>query len=75
MSEAPKPDRPEWSKDLALLGVVMGLVSSYSLGGIGLAYVGVHRGWWPEWSMVIGGVAGLGLSFYRIYRWVKLKRL
>lgn len=67
-------DRPDWLKDVGLLGVVASEVIGFSGAGLGIGWLLWKKLDWPWWVLILSALLGLTAAFYRIYRMTQLTR-
>ncbi|MCM0604813.1 MAG: hypothetical protein KA715_01850 [Xanthomonadaceae bacterium] len=60
----------EWAKQLKLFVGVSTLLTSYSIGGVGVGYLGFIYLGLPKILSVVTGVFGLTLGILKIMQWV-----
>jgi hypothetical protein len=70
---ANRAEKPDWLKDLGLLGVITSEILGFTGAGVALGYLAATRLGWPRWVLPIFAMIGLTLAFYRIYRATKLR--
>lgn len=63
-----KPDRPDWVRDLGLLAVIVSEITAATGVGLGIGYFLWNRQGWPWWVLLLGGILGLALAMFRVYR-------
>jgi hypothetical protein len=63
-----KEDQTSWARSLGYFSIIIGEILGFSGAGIGIGYLAWSKWGAPWWVLLLCGMAGLAVSFYRLYR-------